>query len=81
MENSNDPVGSGTLPSLGGIAVPQHTAPSTTDIITNKLSENGKLLTVRPVLYIVVQRELINITCLIVRESSWQKSEQQVLGQ
>jgi hypothetical protein len=84
MENSDDPIGSGTRPSPGGIAVPQptvpHNAPSTTDIITNKLRQSGKLLTVRHVLYIVVQRALINITCLIVRESSWQKSEQ-VLGQ
>ena len=74
MENSNDPNGSGTRPSPVGIAVHQptvpHCAPSTTDIITNKLRESGKLLTVRPVLYIVTQRALVYITCLIVRESS-----------
>jgi hypothetical protein len=84
MENSNDPIGSGTRPSPAGIALPQttvpHSASSTTDIITNKLHQRGKLLTVLPVLYIVVQRALINITCLVVSVSSWQKSEQ-VLGQ
>jgi len=80
MENSNDPIGSGTRPSPAGIAEPQltepHCAPSTKDIITNKLRQSGKLLTVRPFLYIVGQRALIYVTCLIVRESSWQKSEQ-----
>ena len=84
MENSNDPIGSGNRPSPGGIAVPHptvpHSAPSTTDIITNKLRKSGKLLTVHHVLYIAVQRALINIICLIVRESSSQKSEQ-LLGQ
>jgi hypothetical protein len=83
MDNSNDPIGSETRPSPAGIALPQptvpHSAPSTTDIITNKLRQRGKLLTVLPVLYIVVQRALINITCLVVSVSSWQKSEQ-VLG-
>ena len=84
MENTNDPIGSGTCPSPAGIALPQqtvpHSAPSTTDIITNKLRQSGKLLTVLPVLYIVVQRALIIITCVIVRVNSWQKIEQ-VLGQ
>jgi hypothetical protein len=85
MENSNDPIGSGIRPSPSGIAVPQptvpHNAPSTTDFITNKLRQSGKLLTVCPVLCIIVQRALINIRYLIVRESSWQKSEQQMLDQ
>jgi hypothetical protein len=58
MENSKDPIGFGTRLSPGGIAVSQptlpHSAPSTTDIITNKLCQSGNCLL--SALFCVVQR-------------------------